>query len=171
MTPEVGTTESAKEQFKDEVEADLKEEFKMELKPELKAELKTELTHKDWHTTHVESYTFKDHAADAVAKWMGSWTFILVFVVIILIWVVGNTITIHWIHFDPFPFILLNLLFSLQATLSTPIILMSQNRAAERDKAQAAHQWKHQDYVMRENTELTRAIHELTTEIHNRGEK
>lgn len=170
MTTEVAPTESVKEEFKDSVEADLREEFKAQLKPELKAELKTELTHKNWHAAHVENSTFKDRAADMVARAMGSWSFIMALLVVITLWVVGNVVTIPWIHFDPYPFILLNLFFSLQATLSTPIILMSQNRAASRDKAQAEHQWNHQEFEMRENTELTRAIHELTTEIHRRGQ-
>jgi uncharacterized membrane protein len=96
---------------------------------------------------------------------MGSWRFIFYMGVVIFAWIVGNSIFIQWVRFDPYPFILLNLAFSFQATFSTPIILMSQNRAADRDKVQAEHQWEHNDKVIAENTEITKAIHELTTTI------
>jgi uncharacterized membrane protein len=68
---------------------------------------------------------------------MGSWRFIIWQTVIVMIWMAANIVGVvrHW---DPYPFILLNLLFSTQAAYAAPIIMMSQNRAAERDRAQAA---------------------------------
>tara|TARA_R110002124_G_scaffold1942_1_gene12907 strand:+ start:3714 stop:4070 length:357 start_codon:yes stop_codon:yes gene_type:complete len=74
--------------------------------------------------------------ADAVAKSMGSWKFIIVQTVLVVLWMTLNLIAFmkHW---DVYPFILLNLLFSTQAAYAAPIIMMSQNRQNERDRAQA----------------------------------
>jgi len=74
--------------------------------------------------------------ADGVANYMGSWKFIIIQTVLVVAWMVLNLIAFigHW---DPYPFILLNLLFSTQAAYAAPIIMMSQNRSAERDRAQA----------------------------------
>lgn len=170
MTTEIGIAPSEKEEFKDEVVSHLEEEFKPQIKEELKEELLPEL-HKNWHAAHEETFTFRDKAADSVAKWLGSWTFIIALLVFITLWVLDNVVmgVAFAVKFDPYPFILLNLFFSLQATLSTPIILMSQNRAAARDKAQAEHQWQHQELAMKENTTLTKAVKKLTEEIHSRG--
>ncbi len=95
---------------------------------------------------------------------MGSWRFIIIQTVLITAWVAGNA----WLlfHFDPFPFIFLNLAFSAQAAYATPIIMMSQNRAATRDKVQAEHQYEHQEKELALNTELTKEIHQLAQEIH-----
>ena len=60
---------------------------------------------------------------------------------------------------------MLNLLFSTQAAYAAPVIMMSQNRAAQRDKVQAEHQYEHQEKELSENTKLTRAIHEQTAQI------
>lgn len=74
-----------------------------------------------------------DKVADAVCAGMGSWTFIIVQSVIVALWMVLNTVAWAW-HWDPMPFILLNLVFSTQAAYASPLILMSQNRQAEKDR-------------------------------------
>jgi uncharacterized membrane protein len=76
--------------------------------------------------------TFGQRAADTIANGMGSWAFIIVQSVLIVLWVVLNVVGIvaRW---DPYPFILLNLLFSTQAAYAAPIIMMSQNRQAYKD--------------------------------------
>jgi uncharacterized membrane protein len=80
-------------------------------------------------------------AADWVAATMGSWRFILVQSAILLAWVVLNVA--GWIgHWDPYPFILMNLVLSMQAAFAAPIIMMSQNRQAQRDRLEA-----HRDLV------------------------
>lgn len=81
--------------------------------------------------------TFGQRAADVLTKWAGSWTFIITLSVLLAIWIVANVIAIvgKW---DPYPFILLNLFLSTMAAFQAPVILMSQNRAAERDRAKAA---------------------------------
>jgi len=76
-------------------------------------------------------------AADALTKWAGSWTFIITLITLLILWIIANIVALigHW---DPYPFILLNLFLSTMAAFQAPIILMSQNRAAERDRAKAA---------------------------------
>ena len=122
------------------------------------------MAYKNWHQKAQESLSLGDRIADSVSVGMGSWRFIIIQTIIIAVWVAGNV----WLlfHFDPFPFIFLNLAFSAQAAYSTPIIMMSQNRAAIRDKIQAEHQYEHQEKELALNTELTKEIHRLTQDIH-----
>jgi uncharacterized membrane protein len=70
------------------------------------------------------------------------------------------------VHFDKYPFILLNLVFSTQAAYASPLILMAANRQADRDKVQAEHQYNHQEKELLLNTRLTEDIHKLAQEIH-----
>jgi uncharacterized membrane protein len=92
--------------------------------------------HQTWHHKHDEASTPGQKLADRVAEKMGSWTFIVIQTLIIVVWMMLNIIGFieHW---DPYPFILLNLLFSTQAAYAAPIIMMSQNRQNERDRVQA----------------------------------
>lgn len=71
--------------------------------------------------------------ADAVAKFGGSWGFIIVFTVVLVGWMAINVLHLFGMHFDPYPFILLNLFLSCVAAIQAPIIMMSQNRQADRD--------------------------------------
>ena len=86
-----------------------------------------------------ERLTFGQRVADQVAHFGGSWTFIGLFILFMAIWIAWNSAGAK--HFDPFPFILLNLLLSCLAALQAPVIMMSQNRQAERDRVEA-----HSDY-------------------------
>jgi uncharacterized membrane protein len=124
------------------------------------------VTHKNWFRKHEDIMTVGERVADSVATGMGSWKFIIIQTVIVLIWMVLNVVALTH-HWDPYPFILLNLLFSTQAAYAAPIIMMSQNRAAARDKIQAEHQYQHQELELQENTELTKAVHELTKMVHD----
>ena len=91
---------------------------------------------KDWHQRHKETLTFGDKIADSVANGMGSWSFIIWQTIIVVIWMILNVVGFinHW---DAYPFILLNLIFSTQAAYAAPIIMMSQNRQSQRDRIQA----------------------------------
>lgn len=91
---------------------------------------------KTWHEAHEKNLSFGDRFADTVANGMGSWTFIIVQTIIVLVWMGLNFIGFinHW---DPYPFILLNLVFSTQAAYAAPIIMMAQNRQSDRDRVQA----------------------------------
>ncbi len=108
---------------------------------------------KTWHSKHKEAYTAGQRIADAVANGMGSWTFIIGQTIFVIIWMVLNVIGFinHW---DVYPFILLNLIFSTQAAYAAPIIMMAQNRQSERDRVQAQ-----EDYDT--NTEAKKEIEAL----------
>ena len=88
------------------------------------------------HEKHIEVSTLGQRLADTVAYGMGSWKFIIIQTLVVFVWMAINFIGFlkHW---DPYPFILLNLLFSLQAAYAAPIIMMSQNRQNDRDREQA----------------------------------
>ena len=89
-----------------------------------------------WHDKHKKSLTVGDRLADSVANGMGSWRFIIIQSAFVIIWMILNIIgLVH--HWDVYPFILLNLIFSTQAAYAAPIIMMSQNRQTQRDRIQA----------------------------------
>jgi uncharacterized membrane protein len=91
--------------------------------------------------------TFGQKAADILTGFCGSWTFILTISIMIVIWIWLNVMMV--IHrWDPYPFIILNLVLSCIAALISPVILMSQNRAAERDRLQARY-----DYLINRKAE------------------
>ena len=91
---------------------------------------------KTWHERHISELGFSQRLADAVANGMGSWRFIIIQTVLVLFWM-GLNVVGFMSHWDVYPFILLNLLFSTQAAYAAPIIMMSQNRQNERDRIQA----------------------------------
>lgn len=94
-----------------------------------------------WHAKHTKSLSFGDKLADKVAAGMGSWAFIIWQSFIVIIWMFLNVLGFvkHW---DAYPFILLNLIFSTQAAYAAPIIMMSQNRQTDRDRVQAQQDYK-----------------------------
>lgn len=92
--------------------------------------------HKNWHQEHLEKSTFGERIADSVASGMGSWRFIIIQTIIVILWMLLNVIGWFY-HWDVYPFILLNLLFSTQAAYAAPIIMMAQNRQNDRDREQA----------------------------------
>ncbi|MDB5337382.1 MAG: hypothetical protein JWN70_3001 [Planctomycetaceae bacterium] len=77
----------------------------------------------------VNSRSTGERIADLVAKWVGSWTFLIIQSVLLILWMVVN-LWGWWNSWDPYPFVLLNLVLSFQAAFATPIILMSENRQA-----------------------------------------
>ena len=89
-----------------------------------------------WHETHRAKLSFGERVADHVAAGMGSWTFIIGQTLFVILWIAINLYG-YVSQFDPFPFILLNLLFSVQAAYAAPVIMQSQNRQAARDREQA----------------------------------
>jgi len=123
------------------------------------------MLYKNWYQQHQDGTGFGDKVADLVVKGMGSWGFIIVQTIIVTAWILGNGYFLI-VHFDKYPFILLNLVFSTQAAYASPLILMAANRQADRDKIQAEHQYEHQEKELTLNTKLTEDIHKLTQEIH-----
>ncbi len=96
---------------------------------------------------YEEHRTRGDRVADRFAAVMGSWTFIIVQSALLFIWVLLN-VTAWIMHWDPYPFILLNLALSFQAAYAAPIIMMSQNRQAAKDRLEA-----HQDFQVNQKAE------------------
>ena len=85
----------------------------------------------------IDNRTFGEKLADNVADFGGSWTFIIWFFIIIVIWIGANVFLLLNKGFDPYPFILLNLILSCLASLQAPIIMMSQNRQEQKDRDRA----------------------------------
>ncbi|WP_294330516.1 DUF1003 domain-containing protein [uncultured Sphingomonas sp.] len=92
---------------------------------------------RDLNTVFDERLTFGERLADRVAAVGGSWGFILGFGLFLAVWAVLNTVVLAARAFDPFPFIFLNLMLSMLAALQAPIIMMSQNRQAAKDRLEA----------------------------------
>ncbi len=122
--------------------------------------MKKEIKTQNWHQTHNESLSFGSKLADKVAEKMGSWRFIIIQTIIVAVWMLFNVIAFvkHW---DPYPFILLNLLFSTQAAYAAPIIMMAQNRQTERDRAQAQADYQTNIDAKLEIEELTEKLNAI----------
>jgi uncharacterized membrane protein len=97
----------------------------------------------------VDTRTFGQVIADKVASFGGSWTFIISFFIFITIWIASNVFLLLNKGFDPYPFILLNLILSCIAALQAPVIMMSQNRQEEKDRERAK-----KDYMINLKSEL-----------------
>lgn len=105
--------------------------------------------------------SFGERVADAVARFGGSWGFIGGFMAFLALWVVGNVWLLRTHPFDPYPFIFLNLLLSMLAALQAPVIMMSQNRQAARDRDAAEH-----DYAVNLKAELEiMALHDKLDQL------
>lgn len=114
-----------------------------------------------------DNMTFGQRLADRIASFGGSWPFIILFLSALLLWVAVNSIILsHWRNaaFDPYPYILLNLILSMLASLQAPVIMMSQNRQAAKDRLDATH-----DYEVNLKAELE--ILELHGKMDNLREK
>ena len=110
--------------------------------------------------------------AEGIARFLGTGRFLAVQTMIVVVWITLNVFAVR-LRWDPYPFILLNLMFSVQAAYAAPLILLAQSRQAARDQAHAESSAKHmeelaeaQQALLRENTRLTEEIHRLSTEIH-----
>jgi len=94
--------------------------------------------------------------SDKVARFGGSWTFIILFLGLLLIWIIANTIILRQKSFDPYPFILMNLILSCVAALQAPVIMMSQNRQEEKDRMR-----EENDYMINLKAEMEiRSLHQ-----------
>ncbi|MEY4893273.1 MAG: hypothetical protein RL751_83 [Bacteroidota bacterium] len=89
-----------------------------------------------------EEHTFGQRIADKVASFGGSWTFIIIFFSFIMVWMLINVWFLASKSFDPYPFILLNLILSCLAAIQAPIIMMSQNRQEQKDRLRSEHDYK-----------------------------
>src|SRR3954470_13990756 len=101
--------------------------------------------------------------ADRVTSFMGSWRFIVIQTVIVVLWISGNVFLLF--HFDLYPFILLNLAFSTQAAYAAPLILLAGNRAALRDRLTLEHAASEADVEEKQNDELLNGNREILVRI------
>lgn len=127
---------------------------------ELEDTVLNSLEHKEMLVNKIEDAgeenTIGQRLADKVASFGGSWTFILSFGTFLLVWIMINTLVLLTRPFDPYPFILLNLILSTIAALQAPVIMMSQNRQEEKDRDRAR-----KDYMINLKSELEiRMLHE-----------
>ena len=95
---------------------------------------------RDNELTHSQTLTFGDRMADKIAASVGSWSFIIIALSIIAIWIMFNSVIKNL--FDPFPFILLNLVLSCTAAIQAPVIMMSQNRQEDKDRIKSKNDYK-----------------------------
>lgn len=104
----------------------------------------------------IETLTKGQQISDTVARFGGSWRFIIIFGVILTVWIVYNIVAIGIFKFDPYPFILMNLILSTIAALQAPIIMMSQNRQEEKDRMRSEN-----DYLINLKAEMQiRSMHQ-----------
>jgi len=120
-------------------------------------------TDASWHEKHRASMSTGQRLSDGMANLMGSWKFIIWQSVMIVAWITLNLVA--WFsHWDPYPFILLNLLFSTQAAYSAPIIMMAQNRQNERDRFQAKEDYLTNKKAKKEIEELQISLTRIETD-------
>ena len=104
----------------------------------------------------IETLSKGQQISDVVARFGGSWRFIIIFGVILTLWIVYNIVAIGVFKFDPYPFILMNLILSTIAALQAPIIMMSQNRQEEKDRIRSEN-----DYLINLKAEMQiRSMHQ-----------
>jgi len=115
-----------------------------------------EILSKNINIEFDQKLTFGQHLSDRLSDYAGSWGFIITFGGVLVLWIIINTVLLIFRHFDPYPFILLNLVLSCLAAIQAPVILMSQNRQEARDRLRAEH-----DYLVNLKAELEiRHLHE-----------
>lgn len=114
---------------------------------------------KNINEEHKDSLTFGDRMADKLADYAGSWSFIFTFGFLLIVWMVINSVALIK-HFDPYPFILLNLVLSCLAAIQAPIIMMSQNRQEAKDRLRAQN-----DYEVNLKAEL------IIEDLHTKADK
>jgi uncharacterized membrane protein len=117
----------------------------------------------------VEEAPLGSRIADKVTGFLGSWRFIIIQTVIVAIWVVGNLYLLF--HFDPYPFIFLNLAFSTQAAYAAPLILLASNRAAVRDRLTLEHAADQADVEEKQNERLLKGNTEILTKVESLEER
>lgn len=108
--------------------------------------------------------TFGQKASDTLTRFAGSWTFIILVLIYLAIWIILNVIA--WIYkWDPYPFILLNLVLSCLAAIQAPIILMSQNRSTERDRMRAEYDYQVNRKAEREIEQIQKTLETIKRKL------
>jgi uncharacterized membrane protein len=110
---------------------------------------------KNLEAHHHETSTTPQRLSDSIARFGGSWKFIIAFCIVLALWILYNSVTDSNSRFDPYPFILMNLILSCIAALQAPVIMMSQNRQEEKDRERAEN-----DYMINLKSEIEiRTLH------------
>jgi uncharacterized membrane protein len=113
----------------------------------------------DTNAAFIAEQSFGDRMADSIARVGGSWGFIIAFLIFLVVWAVANTVLLTTQDaFDPYPFIFLNLLLSMIAAIQAPIIMMSQNRQAMKDRFDAS---KDYEVNLKSEVELISLHHKI----------
>ncbi|MDP3881749.1 MAG: DUF1003 domain-containing protein [Nanoarchaeota archaeon] len=111
-----------------------------------------------------KKWTFGQKAADQVTTKMGSWTFIITFIIFLIMWISLNVY--GWVQeWDPYPFILLNLVLSCLAAMQAPIILMSQNRQSQKDRLRAEYDYQVNRKAEREIEDLKKQLDRIEKKL------
>jgi uncharacterized membrane protein len=120
----------------------------------------------DNHPIITQRRSLSQKSADLLTKIMGSWFFILAFLIFLALWMVAN---VSWLIFgstwDPYPFILLNLVLSCLAAIQAPIILMSQNRESQKDRTRAEYDYAVNRKSMREIEEIKKQLNRIEKKV------
>ena len=118
---------------------------------------------------HLEQRTAGERVADLVTASVGSWPFIIIQSLLLALWIVANAVVIGgWIAgkpFDPYPFILLNLVLSFQAAYTGPVVMMSQNRQAAKDRDEAEHDYRVNEETLERLKRLEASVGEIATRL------
>ncbi len=116
-----------------------------------------------WHEKHQKASTLGARVADSTASLIGSWRFIIIQTIVVIVWMFLNVVafTSHW---DVYPFVLLNLLFSTQAAYAAPIIMMAQNRQNDRDRYHAREDYRTNLRAKKEIEELQKSLARIESE-------
>jgi len=130
----------------------------------LKSAIEHSTLSRDTNVDHARVATFGERLADDIARIGGSWGFIIAFLLFLVVWTVANVWLLTRDAFDPYPFVFLNLILSMLAAIQAPIIMMSQNRQAARDRRDAEH-----DYEVNLKAEIEiMALHEKLDELRHK---
>jgi uncharacterized membrane protein len=151
---------------------------------QLENEVLNSIARQEILSTHVDeefesNLTVGQRVSDLIARFGGSWTFIIIFALLLALWIILNTAALLIRPFDPYPYILLNLILSTLAAVQAPIIMMSQNRQEAKDRARASHDYQinlkaeleirqiHQklDHLLSHQTAWMAKIHEMQLEM------
>jgi len=115
-------------------------------------------------TEFEKEWSFGERLADSIARFGGSWNFLILFSLFLVLWIGMNSLALFWRPVDPYPYILLNLLLSCLAAIQAPIIMMSQNRQEAKDRLRSQH-----DYQVNLKAELEiRHLHEKMDHVLSR---
>ena len=114
------------------------------------------------NVVHHDEATLGERIADGAASGIGSWRFLIVQTILVVAWVIFNIYGLVIKRWDPFPFILLNLLFSVQAAYTGPVLLLAGNRQAQKDRLTLEHAAHEADKADQQNVEILNAIKQIS---------